>query len=89
MLLILIKQASPSDSVVGRINGLAASAGAAARTVAPLVSGFLYSAGTEIGFTALAWWASALVALIGAVQMWFIGGGTYFGLEWINLAYPP
>lgn len=77
VLLILIKQASPSDSVLGRINGLAASSGAAARTIAPLVSGFLYSAGTEIGFTGLAWWASALVAVIGAVQMWFIGTKNY------------
>lgn len=73
-MLILIKQASPSDSAMGRINGLAASAGAAARTIAPLASGFLYSAGREIGFTAFSWWASALVAVIGAVQMWFIGG---------------
>ncbi|KAL5365838.1 major facilitator superfamily domain-containing protein [Aspergillus floccosus] len=72
VLLILIKQASPSDSVLGKINGLAASAGAASRTIAPPVAGYLYSTGSEIGFTALAWWGSALVAIIGAVQLWFI-----------------
>ena len=72
VLLILIKQASPSDSVMGKINGLAASAGAAARTIAPPVSGYLYSAGAEIGFTALAWWASTIVAMIGAAQLYFI-----------------
>src|SRR5699024_5824864 len=70
VLLILIKQASPSDSVMGKINGLAASAGAAARTIAPPVSGYLYSAGAEIGLTALAWWASTIVAMIGAVQLY-------------------
>lgn len=72
VLLILIKQASPSDSVMGKINGLAASAGAAARTVAPPVAGYLYSTGAELGCTAVAWWGSTLVALIGAVQLWFI-----------------
>jgi hypothetical protein len=72
VLLILIKQASPSDSVMGKINGLAASAGAAARTFAPPIAGFLYSTGSEMGCTAIAWWGSTLVALIGALQLWFI-----------------
>ncbi|CAG7917451.1 unnamed protein product [Penicillium olsonii] len=72
VLLILIKQASPSDSVMGKINGLAASAGAVARTLAPPVAGFLYSSGSRVGCTALAWWGSTLVALIGALQLWFI-----------------
>ncbi|KAL4913168.1 major facilitator superfamily domain-containing protein [Aspergillus aurantiobrunneus] len=72
VLLILIKQASPSDSSLGKINGLAASAGAAARTVAPPVAGYLYSTGAEIKFTALAWWGSAFVAAIGALQLWFM-----------------
>ncbi|KAJ9302278.1 hypothetical protein DTO271G3_1144 [Paecilomyces variotii] len=72
LLLILIKQASPSPSVLGRINGLAASAGAACRMIAPPIAGLLYSAGTAIGLTAIAWWTSSLVALIGAFQLWFI-----------------
>ncbi|KAL4927914.1 major facilitator superfamily domain-containing protein [Aspergillus undulatus] len=72
VLLILIKQASPSDSCLGKINGLAASAGAAARTVAPPVAGYLYSAGADMEFTALAWWGSAFVAIIGALQLWFM-----------------
>ncbi|KAL4883629.1 major facilitator superfamily domain-containing protein [Aspergillus karnatakaensis] len=72
VLLILIKQASPSDSSLGKINGLAASAGAAARTVAPPVAGYLYSAGADLNFTALAWWGSAFVAVIGALQLWFM-----------------
>ncbi|KAJ0421017.1 major facilitator superfamily domain-containing protein [Aspergillus carlsbadensis] len=72
VLLILIKQASPSDTFLGKINGLAASAGAAARTVAPPVAGYLYSTGAGMNFTALAWWGSAFVAIIGALQLWFI-----------------
>lgn len=77
VLLILIKQASPSDSVMGKINGLAASAGAAARTFAPPVAGFLYSSGANIGCTALAWWGSTLMALLGALQLWFIQRNKY------------
>ncbi|EHA21593.1 hypothetical protein ASPNIDRAFT_214467 [Aspergillus niger ATCC 1015] len=72
VLLILIKQASPSDSVLGKINGLAASAGAFSRTMAPPIAGFLYSTGSKIDFTALAWWGSTFVAVIGAVQLFFI-----------------
>ncbi|KAJ5339107.1 hypothetical protein N7452_005835 [Penicillium brevicompactum] len=72
VLLILIKQASPSDSVMGKINGLAASAGAVSRTLAPPIAGFLYSYGSRVGCTALAWWGSTLVAVIGALQLWFI-----------------
>lgn len=72
VLLILIKQASPANSVLGKINGLAASAGAACRTIAPPIAGYLYSIGSRIGFTGIAWWASALVAIVGALQLWYI-----------------
>lgn len=68
VLLILIKEATPSPCVLGKINGLAASAGAACRTVAPPVSGYLYTLGSRMDFTGLAWYGSALVAAVGAVQ---------------------
>ncbi|KGQ01877.1 hypothetical protein PAAG_11265 [Paracoccidioides lutzii Pb01] len=72
VLLILIKQTCPSHSVLGKINGLAASAGAACRTLAPPIAGYLYSIGSKVGFTGLAWWASAIVAAVGACQLYFI-----------------
>ena len=68
VLLILIKEATPSPCVLGRVNGLAASAGAACRTLAPPVSGYLYTLGSRMEFTGLAWYGSALVAVVGAVQ---------------------
>ncbi|KAJ5951804.1 uncharacterized protein N7479_010217 [Penicillium vulpinum] len=49
ILLVLIKQASPSDSIMGKINGLAASAGAASRALAPPIAGLLYSSRARIG----------------------------------------
>ncbi|QSZ33585.1 hypothetical protein DSL72_005153 [Monilinia vaccinii-corymbosi] len=68
VLLILIKEATPSPNVLGKVNGLAASAGAACRTVAPPVSGYLYALGSKTNFTAMAWVGSALVAAVGAAQ---------------------
>ncbi|KAK0659752.1 putative drug efflux system protein [Cercophora samala] len=68
LLLILIKEATPSPSVLGKVNGLAASAGAACRMIAPPVAGYLYAMGKRVDCTALAWWGSALVAVFGAVQ---------------------
>lgn len=57
---------------MGKINGLAASAGAACRTIAPPAAGYLYSTGTTIGCTAIAWWSSTTIALVGTSQLWFI-----------------
>jgi hypothetical protein len=72
VLLILLKQASISNSVLGRINGLAASAGAACRTMSPPIAGLLYGWGLDIGFTGLAYWGTGVVALVGVLQLYFI-----------------
>lgn len=69
LLLILLKEATPSPSILGKVNGLAASAGAACRTIAPPIAGLLYGVGANIDFTGLAWWGSALVAIVGAFQI--------------------
>ena len=69
VLLILLKEAAPSSLVLGKVNGLAASAGAACRTIAPPIAGCLYGEGTKIGFTGLAWWGSGIVAVAGAFQI--------------------
>ncbi|KAL8655136.1 MAG: hypothetical protein Q9210_001083 [Variospora velana] len=72
VLLILLKEASPSPYVLGKINGLAASAGAACRTIAPPISGLLYGIGARQGFTGLAWWGSGIVATVGAIQVFWV-----------------
>ncbi|KAL8748753.1 MAG: hypothetical protein Q9184_007106 [Pyrenodesmia sp. 2 TL-2023] len=72
VLLILLKEASPSSSVLGRINGLAASAGAACRTIAPPIAGLLYGIGARQGFTGLAWCGSGVVAIVGAIQVFWV-----------------
>ncbi len=61
-----------SPCVLGKINGLAASAGAACRTIAPPVSGYLYTLGSRVEFTGLAWYGSAFVAGVGVMQCFMV-----------------
>lgn len=68
LLLILIKDSTPSSAILGKVNGFAASAGAACRMIAPPVAGYLYALGSRMDCTALAWWGSAVAACIGAIQ---------------------
>lgn len=68
LLLILIKEATPTSSALGKVNGLAASAGAACRMIAPPVAGYLYTFGSKMNCTALAWYGSVLVAIVGSFQ---------------------
>lgn len=89
LLLIMIKEAATTASstsstglttkttglMLGKVNGLAASAGAACRMVAPPVAGYLYAVGKRMEWTALAWYASALVAGVGAVQCFCVKRG--------------
>ncbi|KAI9799653.1 MAG: hypothetical protein M1833_003968 [Piccolia ochrophora] len=72
VILILLKEATPTPSVLGKVNGLAASAGAACRTVAPPVAGYLYGLGAQQGFSGLAWWGSGVVAIAGSIQCFFV-----------------
>ncbi|KAI0841264.1 MFS general substrate transporter [Hypoxylon sp. FL0890] len=66
--LILLKGATPSPSVLGKVNGLAMSACCLARTVSPPVVGIIYSAGGS----AAAWFSCAGVGLIGIAQLFWV-----------------
>jgi hypothetical protein len=72
LLLIMVKNAAPDKSHLGKINGLAAASGAACRTVASPIAGLLYGLSIDYHFTPLAWWASCLVAIVGAMQVPFL-----------------
>lgn len=64
---ILLTNSAPSMLLLGTINGVAASTASLSRAFGPTVSGFLFSAGLNVGYSGLAWWCSALVACVGAV----------------------
>ncbi|SPJ74544.1 related to E.coli tetracycline resistance protein TCR1 [Fusarium torulosum] len=63
--LILIKDATPSSRVLGRVNGLAMSGACLARTAAPPLVGVFYA----LAGSATAWASCVAVALIGAFQL--------------------
>lgn len=59
-LLILLKDSTPSASILGRVNGMAMTCCSGARTIAPPLVGYIYG----VGGSAAAWWSIGLVALI-------------------------
>jgi hypothetical protein len=64
---ILLTNSAPSLLMLGTINGVAASTASLARAFGPFVSGTLFSIGLGVGYSGLAWWCSAVIALVGAV----------------------
>lgn len=66
--LILLKNATPSPLVLGRVNGLAMSAVCFSRTVSSPLVGVVY----DLGGSAAAWGSCAVVALLGAAQLWWV-----------------
>lgn len=89
-LLILLKNATESASVLGKVNGLAMSLCSAARTIGPPLTGMVYSG---LGSGA-AWWSCALVSIACVVQLYFTprpkdGDATILGRASIRTAEAP
>ena len=73
---ILLTNSAPSLLVLGTINGVAASTASLCRAFGPTVSGLIHSAGLRLGYTGLAWWASGLICVLGAIEsMWMEEAG--------------
>ncbi|KAI1346807.1 major facilitator superfamily domain-containing protein [Xylaria sp. FL0043] len=66
--LILLKNATPSSTILGRVNGLAMSGCCFARTVSPPLVGIIYAAGGS----AAAWFSCAGVAVLGIMQLFWV-----------------
>jgi hypothetical protein len=64
---ILLTNSAPSLLMLGTINGVAASTASLSRAFGPTISGLLFSAGLKLGYSGLAWWCSALIAVAGAI----------------------
>jgi hypothetical protein len=65
---ILLTNAAPTKTVLGTINGVAASSACLARAFGPTVTGSIHAFGLRRGYNGLAWWAGGLVCAIGAVE---------------------
>jgi MFS family permease len=66
--LILMKNATPSPLVLGRVNGLAMSACCLARTISSPLVGVFYS----LGGSSAAWFGLAAVSIIGIIQLFWV-----------------
>ena len=68
--IILINNCSPHPSVLGTIHGIAQSVSSASRTVGPVLGGWSYGKGLEVGGVGVVFWALAVVAGVG----WVVSG---------------
>jgi hypothetical protein len=69
---ILLANAAPSNTVLGSINGVAASVASLSRALGPTVTGLLHSKGLESGFSIIAWWACGLICIMGVIESLFM-----------------
>ncbi|TFB05264.1 putative membrane protein [Trichoderma ghanense] len=62
--IILLNNCSPHPSVLGTIHGLGQSVSALFRTVGPVIGGWWYGYGLDIGMVAWGWWGVAAVSVL-------------------------
>jgi hypothetical protein len=72
LLLILLKESCSDLRFLGSVNGMAASFGAGARTLGPPIGGYLYDYSKRVECVGIAWWATGLVAVGGAIQLLWV-----------------
>jgi hypothetical protein len=67
-LLIALKNATPTMSMLGQVNGIAMAGCSGARTLAPPLAGYFYGEGGQ----AAGWWSVGAVALMAAILLIFM-----------------
>lgn len=72
---ILVNNCTPHPSVLGSLHGLAQSTSSLARTVGPVLSGYLYGLGLKHGLVGAVFWGLSSVAVIGFVASMFVREG--------------
>ncbi|MCJ1465005.1 hypothetical protein MMC07_003620 [Pseudocyphellaria aurata] len=69
---IMLTNSANSLRVLGTLNGIATSASAIGKAVGPVLEGYLFSFGLDIGYVILPWWTLATIAALGAIPMWYL-----------------
>lgn len=69
---ILLVNSVHSDSVLGTVNGAAASTACFARAIGPIVTGVIHSAGLKAGYNGPAWWFTGVVCVAGALESFWM-----------------
>ncbi|KAF2263107.1 MFS general substrate transporter [Lojkania enalia] len=72
---ILVNNCCPHPSVLGTVHGLGQSVSSLTRTFGPIVWGWLFGRGLDVGVVGLAWWVLGCVAVMGAVAGVFVREG--------------
>ena len=72
---ILINNCCPHPSVLGTMHGVGQSVSSLSRTFGPIVFGWLFGRGLDIGIVALGWWSLAGVAVVGSFAAQFVREG--------------
>ncbi|KAF1981358.1 MFS general substrate transporter [Aulographum hederae CBS 113979] len=69
---MMLANMAPSTTVLGTLNGAAASSASLCRAIGPTTSGLIQSAGSDLGYSGLAWWACSVIAVLGAAESIFM-----------------
>lgn len=72
---ILVNNCTPHPSVLGTVHGLGQSVSSFARTIGPMLCGFLYGLGLANGIVGAVWWGLSGVAICGALASWWVKEG--------------
>lgn len=64
---ILVNNCCPHPSVLGTIHGLGQSCSSLTRTLGPIMFGWLFGKGLDMGMVGLAWWVLACLAVVGSL----------------------
>ena len=72
---ILVNNCTPHPSVLGTVHGVGQSVSSLARTVGPVLCGFLYGLGLERGVVGAVWWGLSGVAVCGVLASWWVREG--------------
>ncbi|KAI5298216.1 hypothetical protein KEM55_003661, partial [Ascosphaera atra] len=69
---ILLNEATPSNDLLGYVNGIGQTAVSSARAVGPIIMGLATNLGVKIGIGGLGWFMLSIVSAIGVFQGYYI-----------------
>ncbi|KAK3383932.1 major facilitator superfamily domain-containing protein [Lasiosphaeria ovina] len=72
---ILVNNCTPHPSVLGTVHGIGQSVSSFARTLGPVLCGFLYGLSLEKGIIGAVWWGLSGVAICGVLASLFVWEG--------------
>lgn len=70
--IILLTNSAVSLRILGTLNGFAVSISAVGRAIGPALGGVAYTFGLEHGYVITPWWLLGVIAMIGAIPIWFL-----------------